>query len=48
MRASGVFKTLYAVHFVNTSEGWAVGKDGVVIHTTDSGTHWEVLRGSPF
>jgi photosystem II stability/assembly factor-like uncharacterized protein len=47
-RASGVFKTLYAVHFVNTSQGWAVGKDGVVIHTTTGGSQWEILRGSAF
>ncbi|HID57401.1 TPA: hypothetical protein EYP37_12775, partial [Candidatus Poribacteria bacterium] len=47
-RASGVFKTLYDVFFINTSEGWAVGKDGVIIHTNDSGSHWDILRGSAF
>jgi photosystem II stability/assembly factor-like uncharacterized protein len=33
--------TLRAVHFVDASEGWAVGDDGVILHTIDGGQSWE-------
>jgi photosystem II stability/assembly factor-like uncharacterized protein len=32
---------LHAVQFVDRSEGWAVGDDGVIWHTVDGGTSWE-------
>jgi photosystem II stability/assembly factor-like uncharacterized protein/tetratricopeptide (TPR) repeat protein len=32
---------LHAVQFVDASEGWAVGDDGVVWHTIDGGQTWE-------
>ena len=32
---------LHAVQFVDKSEGWAVGDDGVVWHTIDAGKAWE-------
>jgi photosystem II stability/assembly factor-like uncharacterized protein len=32
---------LFAVQFVDTREGWAVGADGVVWHSIDSGKNWE-------
>ncbi len=32
---------LHAVQFVDDSEGWAVGDDGVVWHTIDAGKAWE-------
>jgi len=32
---------LHAVQFVDKSEGWAVGDDGVVWHTIDGGKNWE-------
>lgn len=32
---------IHAVQFVDKNEGWAVGDDGVVWHTIDSGTTWE-------
>jgi photosystem II stability/assembly factor-like uncharacterized protein len=32
---------LHAVQFVDDKEGWAVGDDGVVWHTVDSGQNWE-------
>lgn len=31
---------LLAVHFPLPSEGWAVGHDGVVLHSADGGLHW--------
>ena len=33
--------TLRSVQFVDASEGWAVGDDGVVCHTYDGGKTWE-------
>jgi photosystem II stability/assembly factor-like uncharacterized protein len=32
---------LTALHFVDANLGWAVGHDGVVLHTRDGGRHWE-------
>jgi photosystem II stability/assembly factor-like uncharacterized protein len=34
--------TLTAVQFVDERTGWAVGHQGVVLHTTDGGEHWTV------
>ncbi|HCP55479.1 MAG: hypothetical protein CMK72_13780 [Pseudomonadaceae bacterium] len=31
---------LTAVHFVDPQNGWVVGHDGVVLHSTDGGQHW--------
>lgn len=35
-----VMLTLTAVDFPNPQKGWAVGHDGVVLHTKDSGDSW--------
>src|SRR5579862_4894378 len=32
---------LRAVQFVDGNEGWAVGDDGVILHTIDGGKNWE-------
>jgi photosystem II stability/assembly factor-like uncharacterized protein len=32
---------LHAVQFVDASEGWAVGDDGVIWHSVDGGKSWE-------
>jgi photosystem II stability/assembly factor-like uncharacterized protein len=32
---------LHAVQFVDRSEGWAVGDDGVIWHTVDGGKSWD-------
>jgi photosystem II stability/assembly factor-like uncharacterized protein len=32
---------LYAVQMVDAKEGWAVGEEGVIWHTIDSGQSWE-------
>src|SRR5437588_11785623 len=32
---------LHAVQFVDRNEGWAVGDDGVVLHSIDGGKSWE-------
>lgn len=31
---------LYATHFINNNEGWAVGDAGIIIKTIDGGTNW--------
>lgn len=36
-----VMTTLTAVHFPDTSNGWAVGHDAVVLRTRDAGVTWE-------
>jgi photosystem II stability/assembly factor-like uncharacterized protein len=33
---------LFDVKFVDTTEGWAAGTEGVLLHTTDAGAHWMV------
>ncbi len=35
-----VSSDLLAVHFPTPQKGWAVGHDGVVLHSTDSGVTW--------
>ena len=35
-----VSSDLTAVFFVNDKEGWAVGHDGVILHTADGGEKW--------
>jgi photosystem II stability/assembly factor-like uncharacterized protein len=40
-------KTIFGVHFATADEGWAVGIDGLVLHTTDAGRSWEVQHGNP-
>jgi photosystem II stability/assembly factor-like uncharacterized protein len=37
---------LYAVDFVNSDQGWAVGDSGVILHTTDGGANWNA-QSSP-
>jgi photosystem II stability/assembly factor-like uncharacterized protein len=32
---------LHAVQMIDAMEGWAVGDEGVVWHTTDGGKHWD-------
>ncbi|HKE38528.1 MAG TPA: YCF48-related protein [Casimicrobiaceae bacterium] len=37
-----VSSDLTAVYFVDDKQGWAVGHDGVILHTGDGGDKWEV------
>lgn len=39
--------TLDGVFFVNELEGWAVGANGVILHTTDGGLTWTAQTASP-
>ncbi|TAK08942.1 MAG: PKD domain-containing protein [Candidatus Manganitrophaceae bacterium] len=48
----GVNGDLFGIHFVSASEGWSVGIDQVIAHTTDGGATWPlqknlVFKGSP-
>jgi len=36
-----VSSDLVAVHFPSRQAGWAVGHDGIVLHSTDAGTTWK-------
>jgi photosystem II stability/assembly factor-like uncharacterized protein len=36
--------TLTGVSFVGNAQGWAVGYDGVILHTTDGGQSWTLQR----
>lgn len=38
--SSGVTDDLNRVFFIDNNSGWAVGVNGVIIHTTDGGTTW--------
>lgn len=40
--ASPVRITLTALHFADERAGWAVGHQGVILHTQDGGEHWSV------
>ena len=39
-----VTSDLVAVHFASASRGWAVGHDGIVLHTADGGKTWQRQR----
>lgn len=41
---AGTSSLLMSAHFIDDSEGWAVGYGGVVIHTTDGGNNWVKYR----
>lgn len=43
-RESGTKEVLTCLSFVNEREGWAAGHGGIVLHTTDAGRSWEILR----
>jgi photosystem II stability/assembly factor-like uncharacterized protein len=42
-----VRQTLTAVAFVDAHQGWAVGHDALVLHTTDGGERWEIQHRAP-
>jgi len=51
-RPSGVNSDFFGIHFVSATEGWAVGIDQVIVHTTDGGANWAhqenlIFNGSP-
>ncbi|MEO1828767.1 MAG: YCF48-related protein [Pseudomonas sp.] len=38
---------LTSVFFVDANNGWAVGHDSVILHTSDAGTNWEMQYRDP-
>ena len=38
---------LTAVNFINANEGWAVGHDSLILHTTDGGESWTIQYRDP-
>jgi photosystem II stability/assembly factor-like uncharacterized protein len=40
-------QTLTSVAFVDARQGWAVGHDALVLHTTDGGERWEIQHRAP-
>jgi len=38
---SGVNKGLFGISFVDNDTGWATGKEGTIIHTSDGGKTWK-------
>lgn len=44
---SPVNSTLTAVAFADDDNGWAVGHDAVILHTTDGGKTWDVQHFDP-
>lgn len=39
--------TLTAVAFSDPDNGWAVGHDAVILHTSDAGEHWSLQHSDP-
>jgi len=39
--------TLTSLYFVNAQQGWAVGHDASILHTTDGGYSWEIQQYKP-
>jgi len=46
-QTSGVTSSLYSVSAVDQNVGWIGGASGVVLRTTDAGTTWTNVGGSP-
>ncbi len=42
MQQTGVNTPLNDLFFVNANTGWAVGDEGIILHTTDGGASWSV------
>ena len=38
VQAEGILKGIY---FIDDLQGWACGKDGLIVHTSDGGAHWD-------
>lgn len=39
---SPISSDLFGLFFLNAKKGWAVGQDGVILHTSDGGLNWVV------
>ncbi len=45
--ASGTDSLLTAAAFISPTEGWLVGQDSTILHTTDAGLHWTSQLSAP-
>ena len=36
-------RSLYAVFFLDSDNGWAVGAEGIVLNTDNGGTNWTIV-----
>ena len=43
-QSSGTTSYLYDITFIDMNTGYAVGRDGTIIHTTNGGENWSVLQ----
>jgi photosystem II stability/assembly factor-like uncharacterized protein len=41
-QSSGVTNPLFGVHFIDQINGYVVGSDGLILHTSDGGENWNV------
>jgi len=46
VRQAGMSVDFNDVFFVGTQNGWAIGKDGAIIHTGDSGKTWNAQKSN--
>ncbi|MFH1097813.1 MAG: YCF48-related protein [Candidatus Desantisbacteria bacterium] len=44
VQESGTTTYLYSVCFVDANNGWAVGRDGLILHTHNGGIIWEIQK----
>ncbi len=45
--ASGTDELLTSSVFISPTEGWLVGQDSTILHTTDAGLHWASQSSAP-
>ena len=38
---SGIISELNSIYFTNSQNGWAVGREGIILHTDDGGDNWD-------
>lgn len=46
LHPTATLKNLIDAHFINDNEGWVVGVDGLIMHTTDAGETWETQHSN--
>ena len=44
LQKSNVVNSLHEVHFINPNTGWAVGGNGLVLHTSNGGSTWKTIN----
>jgi photosystem II stability/assembly factor-like uncharacterized protein len=44
-QTSGTANNLFSIHFTDINNGWAVGGNNTILHTTNGGTTWSPVAG---